>query len=228
MIKDYLYGFLHRPMKKWTRAGLNELIRDELHELKPDSRVLSVGGYGPIDDFLKKIANQNGWTLITLDIDPLHSPEILIDLADLTDLSSQRLPLMDVIVCIEVFEHVHRIAEAINGIKFRLAPNGKLIASTPWIIPMHDRPNDFRRFTYEGIESLLREFGEIKIIARGNYLDSVIALMLRGTRAGGKTGKIFAIFGLLCALLRRNPRIYSQIDSRKIDSPIGYFFTGRP
>ena len=116
---------------------------------------------------------ENKWTLITLDIDPLHSPEILIDLADLTDLSSQRLPLMDAIVCIEVFDHVHRIAEAINGIKFRLAPNGKLIASTPWIIPMHDRPNDFRRFTYEGIESLLREFGEIKIIARGNYLDSV-------------------------------------------------------
>jgi hypothetical protein len=215
-------------MKKWTRAGLNELIRDELRGLKPDSRVLSVGGYGPIDDFLKKIANENGWTLITLDIDPLHSPEILIDLADLSNLSIEQLPLMDAIVCLEVFEHVHRITEAINGIKFRLAHNGRLIASTPWIIPMHDRPNDYRRFTYEGIESLLSEFSEIKIIARGNYLDSVIALMLRGTRAGGKTGKIFAIFGLLCAWLRRNPRIYSQIDSRKIDSPIGYFFTGRP
>ena len=227
MIKDYLYGFLHRPMKKWTRAGLNELIRDELDELKPDSRVLSVGGYGPIDNFLKKIGNQNGWTLITLDIDPLHSPEILIDLADLSNLSIEQLPLMDAIVCLEVFEHVHRITEAINGIKFRLAPNGKLIASTPWIIPMHDRPNDFRRFTYEGIESLLGEFREIKIIARGNYIDSVIALMLRGTRAGGKAGKFFAVFGVFFALLRRNPRIYSQGNSREIDSPIGYFFTGK-
>ena len=214
-------------MKKWTRAGLNELIRDELDELKPDSRVLSVGGYGPIDNFLKKIGNQNGWTLITLDIDPLHSPEILIDLADLSNLSIEQLPLMDAIVCLEVFEHVHRITEAINGIKFRLAPNGKLIASTPWIIPMHDRPNDFRRFTYEGIESLLGEFREIKIIARGNYIDSVIALMLRGTRAGGKAGKFFAVFGVFFALLRRNPRIYSQVNSREIDSPIGYFFTGK-
>jgi hypothetical protein len=214
-------------MKKWTRAGLNELIRDELHELKPDSRVLSVGGHGPIDDFLKKIANENGWTLITLDIDPLHSPEILIDLADLSNLSIEQLPLMDAIVCLEVFEHVHRITEAINGIKFRLAHNGRLIASTPWIIPMHDRPNDYRRFTYEGIESLLGEFREIKIIARGNYIDSVIALMLRGTRVSGKAGKFFAAFGVFCALLRRNPRIYSQVNSREIDSPIGYFFTGK-
>ena len=214
-------------MKKWTRAGLNDLVKAELQELRPYSTILSVGGHGPIDEFLTVMANENNWTLITLDIDPEHSPEILIDLSDLTDLSSRQLPLMDAIVCIEVFEHVHRITEAINGIKFRLAPNGKLIASTPWIIPMHDRPNDFRRFTYEGIESLLGEFREIKIIARGNYIDSVIALMLRGTRAGGKAGKFFAVFGVFFALLRRNPRIYSQINSREIDSPIGYFFTGK-
>ena len=115
-------------MKKWTRAGLNELVKDELQDLKPDSRVLSVGGHGPVNDFLRKMSNENKWTLITLDIDPLHSPEILIDLADLTDLSSQRLPLMDAIVCIEVRpSSVVKTSELLNVVVAPSVPEFKYL-----------------------------------------------------------------------------------------------------
>ena len=93
--------------------------------------------------------------------------------------------------------------------------------STPWITPIHDRPGDYFRFTPELIKLHLARFGEFKIIARGNYFDSIIALMLRGLFSGGIAGKLIMVVGLVLSAIFPLPRNYSEIE--KIDSCVGYF-----
>ena len=106
-----------------------------------------------------------------------------------------------------------------------LSPKGVFILSTPWIIPIHDRPFDFYRFTPAALQQHLNEFDSCRILARGNYYDSVIALLLRGLFTGRSFGKFLMILGVLFSLVSKRPKVYEQLNY--IDSCIGYMAISR-
>lgn len=51
--------------------------------------------------------------------------------------------------------------------------------TTPFILPMHDRPHDFFRFTHHGLALLLQDFVAVQIAPRNTYFEAIDVLWLR-------------------------------------------------
>ncbi len=218
-MKDYFWGLGLKTLKRWTRSGLLETTISEITKISSPN-VLSIGGFGPVDIRLKEVVQNLGGQYLTLDIEASHSPVIIGDVENIEALLSSTDFVPDVVIALEVLEHVQNTSRAISGIYSVLSPNGVFILSTPWIIPIHDRPFDFYRFTPAGLQQYLTEFDSVRILARGNYFDSVVALLLRGLFSGKSLGKFFLILGGLLSFLSGRPKVYDQLDH--LDSCIGY------
>ncbi len=186
--------------------------------------VVSVGGYGPVDKYFKNYVENLGGAYTTFDLDAEHKPDIVGDVTQISSYLEQQEIKPDVIIALEVLEHVPEFRDAIEACRDALKVNGTLVFSTPWIIPIHDRPHDYYRFTPEVLAIHLREFREFEIRARGDYKDSVIMLLLRGLFSGGLAGKFLMVIGALVSYLLPLPKVYADLS--KIDSCIGYLSIG--
>jgi hypothetical protein len=224
-VKDLLWGFFLRILKRWSRAGLNEISEEAFRVGPQNPRVLSIGGFGPIDTHFRELVAKREGRYLTLDIDAAHSPDMVADVMEIVGELSAKKFTPDFILALEVFEHVERIEEALSQCHACLSKNGVLIASLPWIIPIHDRPYDYRRLTPIGLTHVFKDFSSVQIVARGNYYDSVVMILLRGLFSGGKTGKILMLIGSVLSLISRVPRTYINLE--KIDSTIGYVVIAR-
>jgi len=86
----------------------------------------------------------------------------------------QNLPFdsesFDVVLCVEVLEHVENPVSFIREIVRVLCPGGRLILTIPFSARRHHIPNDYQRFTREGLHLLLSlsKLSEINIKERGN------------------------------------------------------------
>ena len=65
----------------------------------------------------------------------------------------------DVVLATEVLEHVTDAEAAAEEIRRVLRPGGSLLATVPFIYPVHEAPYDFRRFTHHGLRSLVERHG---------------------------------------------------------------------
>lgn len=218
--KDFLYGRAQDVLKRWSRSGIQEFVMQSIGELPSNSKnILVIGGYGPISSFIEREYNEQQIT--TLDINPDFRPEIVADLASPNLANSINLRF-DIIIFIEVLEHISDFGIALQNIKSLLNQGGVLVGTTPWSTPLHDKPLDFFRFTYFQLEKSLLDLGfvDINIECRGNLLDTIIYLGLRGLKSWGLKGKlIFCLFAPI-SLLMSKPERYIEIQ----DSCIGYSF----
>ncbi len=103
-----------------------------------------------------------------------------------------RLPFkassFDVVLCLEVLEHVERPWVAVEEIRRVLKPGGHLIASAPFIFPFHPCPIDCWRFTSQGWSVLLQKYEDVKIERIGN---STTTFILFPTLYAGRLPKEF-------------------------------------
>lgn len=218
-LKDYFYGIIHRSLKQFNRSAIIQQLDEVLIDVKIEDTILVVGGYGPILDQISRCLPEN--KILTLDIDGKHLPDIILDVQD-EDLQQKVKDRFNYIFMIEVFEHLNNPSKAFSNIYNLLKPGGKLIGSTPWIIPIHDHPNDFYRFTHFVLRHLLKEnkFVVEEMYSRGTYVDSVISLMFRGLKTGGFPGKLLAVIAFFISKCKKSPRKQVEL----MDSCIGYSF----
>ena len=106
-------------LKAWSRAGLLDIVIGTLNE-RMYSKVLSIGGYGPVDEFLEPYVVKGSGIYTTLDIEKKHSPEVLGDVREVEKFFSPRT--FDAVIALEVLEHVSDPELAINGI-FKILKN---------------------------------------------------------------------------------------------------------
>ena len=208
-------------MKRWTRSGLYDFLEENL-KIQDINKILVIGGFGQVLDLInQRVPSKN---IKTLDIQLAHRPDYLLDISDpkLTDVISERF---DQIICMEVLEHVPNYELALSNIYKLLSENGVFVASTPWIIPLHDQPYDFHRFTWFEVKRILQKnnFVEILIECRGNYIDSILALGIRGLLSPNLSGKITSIIFTLLTLFLPKPKRYSELQY----STIGYSFKAK-
>src|SRR5690606_24697004 len=85
----------------------------------------------------------------------------------------------DVIAICEVLEHVHSPHLAINQLFNVLNPGGKLILTTPFMLPIHEAPIDYYRYTKYGLAFLLRDFDQVTIEERNSYFEAIDVLWMR-------------------------------------------------
>jgi SAM-dependent methyltransferase/uncharacterized protein YbaR (Trm112 family) len=133
------------------RFSINKLLSGYLnHYLKGD--VLEVGAGG---NYLKRVYSNKTTSWISSDYDLRSLIDIRCD--------AQSLPfndsLFDVVICIDVLEHVENPALMISELARVLKNDGILILSTPFFFYLHEAPYDFYRFSKYGLKSLMNRFG---------------------------------------------------------------------
>ena len=87
----------------------------------------------------------------------------------------------DVVFCTEVMEHVPEPAAFLSEIFRVLKPGGKIIMTTPFLVPLHEEPYDFYRYTKHGIKHLFEKTGfhQTQITPFGEYIGVIIAFSIQ-------------------------------------------------
>ncbi|NES22689.1 MAG: class I SAM-dependent methyltransferase [Symploca sp. SIO3E6] len=87
---------------------------------------------------------------------------------DLHNLYEFNTDLYDFVILDEILEHVARPWISIKEVYRILKVGGCLICSVPFLIAEHKCPNDYWRFTKEGLSELLSDFELIEVNSWGN------------------------------------------------------------
>lgn len=165
-----------------SRQGLYEFLNPQFSKIKSGEKVLTVGAGGEVNKLLYEYAEKADFKVTSFDIDEDREPDILGDLHSY-DFGENRF---DTIVLSEVLEHLHSPHLGIQNVHRSLKPGGRLILTTPFIFPIHDRPYDFYRYTKYGLEHLLSGFEDVEIRERNSALEAIDVLWLRLNKISGK------------------------------------------
>lgn len=73
----------------------------------------------------------------------------------------------DIILCLNVLEHVYDYEKAIANMHQSLKKGGVLVIAVPAFYPLHDEPHDYWRFTEHSLKKLLADFKKLKLVHMG-------------------------------------------------------------
>ncbi|WP_446808011.1 methyltransferase domain-containing protein [Methylomonas sp. 2BW1-5-20] len=83
------------------------------------------------------------------------SPDVFGDACNLPVQNS----VVDVVMLLDVIEHLPSADRAIQEISRVLKPGGCLILQIPFLYPLHDEPRDFIRLSHYGVEAVTKRHG---------------------------------------------------------------------
>lgn len=86
--------------------------------------------------------------------------------------------LFDSIISSEVFEHVINIEDIVKELYRVLKKGGYMLVTVPFVYPRHCWPNDYRRYTSQGLKKLLTDAGfeVVKYNTSSNYIKCIYEL----------------------------------------------------
>jgi len=133
---------------------------------------LFVGSGGDLETFCREF---NTETFLTIDNDPGRDPDRVMDLMDLKFPPAS----FDTVFLLEVLEHVRNPFQAVSELEMVVKTGGQVVMSSPFILGIHDAPNDFFRFTEHGLKILFSDWDVALLRPRTGYLLSVSVLLSR-------------------------------------------------
>jgi SAM-dependent methyltransferase len=69
----------------------------------------------------------------------------------------------DVILCLNVLEHVYDFQKAVDNMHRALKPKGKVCIGVPFTFPLHDEPGDYWRFTEHSLRKILNNYSKVEV-----------------------------------------------------------------
>lgn len=173
-IYDYFRGSIIHP--QWLSDRFHISSRKKFLNEVDQSLILDIGSGNSSNKSLLKKTNII-YRLDYPDTNKLYSarPDIYGDACHLPIANES----IDVVFLFEVLEHVACDEQAMQEIHRVLKPGGRIYISVPFIYPIHDKPNDYRRFTIYGLRFLLEKnrFVPKVEMRHGNSFISALQLM---------------------------------------------------
>ena len=149
MIKELKLSFQYYVWATYRRKLLDKLLEENKHCYK--GIVLDVGGRRR-----GKFKRPEVGKWIFADIEKNHTPDIVLDVADMSEIKSESI---DVVNAIEFFEHVEKIEQGLKECHRVLKKNGRIIISAPFLYPIHADPCDYQRWTRKKWKKDLEKIG---------------------------------------------------------------------
>ena len=200
-------------------AGTVTHFRDLLHR-RERRRVLVIGG-GTVGSGSQSLYEDTALSVIGTDIYPSAHTHLVCD--------GHKLPFrdgsFDGVFIQAVLEHVlepHRVVAEIHRV---LAPDGIVLAETPFLQQVHLGAYDFTRFTFSGHRWLFRRFAQLDaglVAGPGIVLLWSIAHFLKSMGLGPKLTAIMTLPFFWLRLLDRFAR-----PPLALDGASGVYFLGR-
>ncbi len=99
--------------------------------------------------------------VIDVDIYPYKNVTLLADALNLPIQNSS----VDAVICESLVEHVREPEKLIAEINRILKPGGQVYLVAPFMLGFHSSPNDFYRWTDQGLLLLFNKFQDVKVLA---------------------------------------------------------------
>jgi SAM-dependent methyltransferase len=147
-----IYRIFLKISKIFSRSKLQKQLRDEFAAMNTQESVLFIGSGGALEKLAR--ARLNPDYFLTIDIDKKRSPDIVMSATEMSFEDKK----FDLVLILEVLEHIDEPQRAVEQIYRVLKPGGKVICSTPFVFGIHDGPSDFYRFTRFGLQNIFSMF----------------------------------------------------------------------
>lgn len=137
--------------------------------------------------------------LINLDIFPYEGVDVVADATALPIPDST----CDAILCEFLLEHVPDPAKVVSEILRVLKPGGRAYIAIPFVYPFHASPNDFHRWSIEGLRKLLKDGTIEDINTRSGPTSALTAQLVTWSAVALSFGSeaLYSIFSLFFLLL---------------------------
>jgi SAM-dependent methyltransferase len=136
------------PLRRWQYSQLRRFASGV-----KEARIIEIGaGSYDISTFF------DGSNDVTkTDLDGAHGHTVV----DVTKWGEEEA--YDVVLCLNVLEHVFEARRAVQNIHRALRPSGKAFVAVPGFYPLHDLPYDYWRFTEYSLREMFGMFDKVVV-----------------------------------------------------------------
>ncbi|MCX6055498.1 MAG: class I SAM-dependent methyltransferase [Chloroflexi bacterium] len=215
----------------WRRSNW-VFLENSIQNVSPEALILDVGaGHGDFADIFV------GRKYYSVDIVPYDEVDIVVDLGQSNPFKPSSF---NVIILMNVLEHVYESRELLRTIASILAPGGVVIVTVPFLLKVHQAPFDFSRYTPFSLRKLAEE-SELQVESLKAYYDTNYLLneslgnvwqYSLPSRSGIKTflAKILVFFvqkmvNLLAFVTQKG--FIAEVSTQSNPAPVGYLLVLR-
>lgn len=194
---------------------LRDAIQEAVARIPPEGGRLLDAGCG--EQPLRRELEARGWAYFSLDVqqNQQQNVDFLQALDDNLD-PDLALGHFDVILCLEVLEHVFDWRVAVTNLAHLLSPGGVIVCTAPFVYELHEEPYDFWRPTPHALSRAFGDAGlsvdqQARLGDGWDILGTVLSTMTATRRSTQLRHRAIAKFtrlvqrGLMRALLARRP-----------------------
>ena len=192
-------SFLRKMLPTGHRLLLDREMKSRYASFTGSGLVVGAG----LDNYRRLLFNADAVTCT--DIEPVDG----VQFADAHDLPFNS-ESFDFVMAIEVFEHLHTPRKAAEELYRVLKPGSRALITVPFMFRIHADPNDYHRFSDNGLRQLLSRFSTVEVMPFGNRIHVISDLITTLSR------------GAVPLRLLNHLWCLPPISSASIDSPSGY------
>jgi SAM-dependent methyltransferase len=146
----------------WRKSNW-KFLNSFVSKLSADVKILDVGaGHGDFADIFE------GRSYYSLDIVPYPEVDLVADLGEVNPFKDGAF---DVVVLMNVLEHVYESRSLLKSISRIVASGGSVVITVPFLLKVHQGPFDFSRYTPYFIEKMAADAG-LQVESLQGYYDT--------------------------------------------------------
>ncbi|MBT4209323.1 MAG: methyltransferase domain-containing protein [Candidatus Komeilibacteria bacterium] len=194
-----------------------KLTYDKLSKLKLDGQILDLGGIRKAD-YHKLIKGQHNIKVVNIDGDA--KADFSFDLENKFPIENDSY---NNIICLNVLEHIFDYQNVVDESFRILKSGGEIINVTPFLLNIHECPNDYWRYTKQSLHKIFAKAGfkEIEITEIGTGLFGAVYQLKFGFFKIDIIRKIFMTVYVFMDRVLKLVRPNSFITARHM--PLGFF-----